>query len=75
MIRKIKLMIRSIKSKLSEFNTTGYDGWELVQILPRNKEDKFHVDLAIWKEKNNSKYFYNHIIFLINFYYLKGIKV
>ena len=39
------------KKQLLEFNNTGNDGWELVQILPRNKEDKFHVDLAIWKRK------------------------
>ena len=39
------------KKQLSEFNNIGNDGWELVQILPRNKEDKFHVDLAIWKRK------------------------
>ena len=39
------------KKQLLEFNNTGKDGWELVQILPRNKEDKFHVDLAIWKRK------------------------
>jgi len=39
------------KKQLLEFNNIGNDGWELVQILPRNKEDKFHVDLAIWKRK------------------------
>ena len=39
------------KKQLLEFNNTGNNGWELVQILPRNKEDKFHVDLAIWKRK------------------------
>ena len=39
------------KKQLLEFNNTGNHGWELVQILPRNKEDKFHVDLAIWKRK------------------------
>ena len=39
------------KKQLLEFNNTGNDGWELVQILTRNKEDKFHVDLAIWKRK------------------------
>ena len=32
-----------------EFNQIGQSGWELVQIIPRNKEDKFHVDLALWK--------------------------
>ena len=37
------------KKQLLQFNNTGNNGWELVQILPRNKEDKFHVDLAIWK--------------------------
>ncbi len=41
------------KKQLSEFNSTGHDGWELIQILPRNKEDKFHVDLAIWKRKKS----------------------
>ena len=39
------------KKQLLEFNNIGNDGWEIVQILPRNKEDKFHVDLAIWKRK------------------------
>ena len=39
------------KKQLLEFNNIGNDGWELAQILPRNKEDKFHVDLAIWKRK------------------------
>ena len=39
------------KKQLLQFNNTGNNGWELVQILPRNKEDKFHVDLAIWKRK------------------------
>ena len=32
-----------------EFNQIGQNGWELVQIIPRTKEDKFHVDLALWK--------------------------
>ena len=32
-----------------EFNQIGQSGWELVQIIPRTKEDKFHVDLALWK--------------------------
>ena len=32
-----------------EFNQIGHNGWELVQIIPRTKEDKFHVDLALWK--------------------------
>ena len=37
--------------QLIEFNNIGENGWELVQIMPRSKEDKFHVDLALWKRK------------------------
>ncbi len=37
--------------QVREFNQKGEDSWELVQILPRSKEDKFHVDLAMWKRK------------------------
>ena len=37
--------------QITEFNNIGKNGWELFQILPRSKEDKFHVDLAIWKRK------------------------
>ena len=37
--------------QLIEFNNIGENGWELVQILPRSKEDKFHVDLAMWKRR------------------------
>ena len=37
--------------QLIEFNRIGENGWELIQILPRTKEDKFHVDLAMWKRK------------------------
>ena len=37
--------------QITEFNSIGENGWELVQILPRSKEDKFHVDLAMWKRK------------------------
>ncbi|GIR38770.1 MAG: hypothetical protein CM15mP50_2810 [Rhodobacterales bacterium] len=38
--------------QLIEFNNIGENGWELVQIMPRSKEDKFHVDLALWKRKS-----------------------
>ncbi len=37
--------------QLIEFNNIGENGWELVQIMQRSKEDKFHVDLALWKRK------------------------
>ena len=37
--------------QIIEFNSIGENRWELVQILPRSKEDKFHVDLAMWKRK------------------------
>ncbi|MDG2355101.1 MAG: hypothetical protein P8L82_03685 [Paracoccaceae bacterium] len=37
--------------QVREFNQKGEDSWELVQILPRSKEDKFHVDLAMWKRR------------------------
>ena len=36
-------------NQVLEFNQIGQSGWELVQIIPRTKEDKFHVDLALWK--------------------------
>ena len=39
------------KKQIIEFNSIGENGWELVQILPRSKEDKFHVDLAMWKRR------------------------
>ena len=39
--------------QIIEFNSIGENGWELVQILPRTKEDKFHVDLAMWKRKKS----------------------
>ena len=39
------------KKQLFEFNNIGENGWQLVQIMPRNKADKFDVDLAIWKRK------------------------
>ena len=39
------------EKQVREFNLKGEDYWELVQILPRSKEDKFHVDLALWKRK------------------------
>ncbi len=39
------------EKQVREFNQKGEDGWELVQILPRSKEDKFHVDLAMWKRR------------------------
>ena len=39
------------EKQVREFNLKGDDCWELVQILPRSKEDKFHVDLALWKRK------------------------
>ena len=41
------------KKQIIEFNSIGENGWELVQILPRSKEDKFHVDLAMWKRKKS----------------------
>jgi len=37
--------------QVRDFNQNGGDGWELIQILPRSKEDKFHVDLAMWKRR------------------------
>ena len=41
--------------QLIEFNNIGENGWELVQIMQRSKEDKFHVDLALWKRKSKNK--------------------
>ena len=39
------------EKQVIDFNLIGKNGWELVQILPRSKEDKFHVDLALWKRR------------------------
>ena len=39
------------EKQVIEFNNIGKNGWDLVQILPRSKEDKFHVDLALWKRR------------------------
>ena len=39
------------EKQVIDFNLVGQNGWELVQILPRSKEDKFHVDLALWKRR------------------------
>ena len=54
--------------QLIEFNNIGENGWELVQIMPRSKEDKFHVDLALWKRKKWRKFIKRNIInqFYIN---------
>ena len=41
----------SAEFKIIEFNNIGENGWELIQILPRSKEDKLNVDLAMWKRK------------------------
>ena len=39
------------EKQVIEFNNIGKNGWDLVQILPRSKEYKFHVDLALWKRR------------------------
>ena len=39
------------EKQVIDFNLVGQNGWELVQILHRYKEDKFHVDLALWKRR------------------------